>query len=401
MLRESGLIRLNIMSSKQNTILSLLFLLFVGLFASIYLLYPPLVLAVDSLTVNCSDSGDFCIFADSGTSTSSKPLFSVSDLAPGDSTFRQLKANNNRSTSCGLVLNADNKLTSSIDLATVLRTVIYEPAGSIFFGDYDFDKKIATNDGFLFDLYTDTNLSLGTLAANSSLDLIWLMTLDGLSVSNEFQGQSAKFDFDVSFTCAPLPTLTPTPTTEPSVDTTPAPTLTPIPADTDDTADDSDDTDSSTTSTSPTPTQDTLAPPAPAVAGVQFFGDSELELDELSDGLQEEGQGGFDQTGDTLGAKTSCSIFDNYIPWILLLAQLLGLLIVEYLNREPDSKVKYPLLLLTTGLSIILFYLLRQCSCYEEASLLLWLCKWFWIVSLAETVSVRLISYFFIEVVEE
>jgi hypothetical protein len=92
-----------------------------------------------------------------------------------------------------------------------------------------------------------------------------------------------------------------------------------------------------------------------------------------------------------------------YVPWVLLVAQALVIAALEYYFRKDQGYTKYFLVAGTTLVSIFLFYLLRSCPCYESGSLwiLVWLCKWYWVVALVLTLVLRLFSYAFFEEVEE
>jgi len=97
-----------------------------------------------------------------------------------------------------------------------------------------------------------------------------------------------------------------------------------------------------------------------------------------------------------------CRDWKKFIPWIILVAQAIVVILVEYLFRRDHSISKYILITLTTIVSIVLFYWLRDCDCYGQIFWLLGLlCRWYWVVAIFVTLIERLISYAFIEEVKE
>lgn len=97
---------------------------------------------------------------------------------------------------------------------------------------------------------------------------------------------------------------------------------------------------------------------------------------------------------------SACVDWKQYVPWILLIAQAVLLLLFEYLWRGSRSWFKYIAIILATAASIVLFYLLRQCDCFASNSILALLCRWYWVVALLLTSLVRLGGYAFVEEVE-
>jgi len=109
-----------------------------------------------------------------------------------------------------------------------------------------------------------------------------------------------------------------------------------------------------------------------------------------------------EETGTVLGDITeACAPGKLYIPWILLIAQLLIILGSEYKFRKDEGKTKHYIAAGVTLLSIGLFYWLRECQCYGQGSWLVWLCKWYWIVSIVLTALLKVFSYAFIEEISE
>lgn len=109
-------------------------------------------------------------------------------------------------------------------------------------------------------------------------------------------------------------------------------------------------------------------------------------------------------TGEVAGATDdTCEPWRMYVPWILLVAQLVFVLANEYYFRKDQGMTKHFLTVGITLVSIFLFYLLRSCPCYSSGNLwiLVWLCTWYWVVSLLLSALVRAVSYAFIEEVED
>ena len=101
--------------------------------------------------------------------------------------------------------------------------------------------------------------------------------------------------------------------------------------------------------------------------------------------------------GQVLGEST-CLPWKFYLPWILLIAQLVLILGADYYFRKDEGWTKQYLMVGITIISIVLFYLFRSCPCYADAWwLLLWLCKWYWLVSLLLSALLQAINYAFIE----
>ncbi len=100
-------------------------------------------------------------------------------------------------------------------------------------------------------------------------------------------------------------------------------------------------------------------------------------------------------TGEVLGSET-CTNWALYIPWILLLAQLVLILGCEYYYRKDEGWTKHYLAVGVTLLSIFIFYLVRQCDC-AAGGWLAWLCQWYWLVSVILTLLLKLFSYAFLE----
>ncbi len=105
--------------------------------------------------------------------------------------------------------------------------------------------------------------------------------------------------------------------------------------------------------------------------------------------------------GEVAGATDEiCGVSKLYIPWILLIAQLIFLLVTEYFFKADKKWTKYYIATGITLASIVIFYLIRECQCYDSWSWLVWLCKWYFVVSILLTLLMRTIGYAFIEEIE-
>jgi hypothetical protein len=102
--------------------------------------------------------------------------------------------------------------------------------------------------------------------------------------------------------------------------------------------------------------------------------------------------------GQVQGVTTEvCMNLRRFVPWILLVIQFFFILFFEYRYRSDAGWTKHILAVVVTAVSIILFYLLRQCQCYGEWSWLAWLCKWYWIVAIILTLILKGFSYAFLD----
>ncbi len=102
--------------------------------------------------------------------------------------------------------------------------------------------------------------------------------------------------------------------------------------------------------------------------------------------------------GEVLGATAAtCQSWKFYLPWILLVAQFLGILLLEYLRRGDGSWFKHLIAIIITIISIVLFYWLRDCPCNSGNMWLAWLCKWYWLVAVVLTILLKGFSYAFLD----
>lgn len=102
--------------------------------------------------------------------------------------------------------------------------------------------------------------------------------------------------------------------------------------------------------------------------------------------------------GQVQGASTEiCTNWRLYIPWILLIVQFLFIFFFDYRMRDDSRPTKHILAVLATAVSIIIFYLLRECNCYGDWSWLAWLCRWYWVVAIILTLLIKGFSYAFLD----
>ena len=95
-------------------------------------------------------------------------------------------------------------------------------------------------------------------------------------------------------------------------------------------------------------------------------------------------------TGDVLGAKT-CSGFWAYLPIVLLILQLLGLLIIEMVLRESLSSLNLSALAVTLA-AIGIWALTRSNGCSADGTMLGIINTWFIVLSLGLAIGVRVIT---------
>lgn len=108
-------------------------------------------------------------------------------------------------------------------------------------------------------------------------------------------------------------------------------------------------------------------------------------------------------SGEVAGAIDQvCQDWRLYIPWILLVIQAAFIVFGELYFRRDRRWTKHYLVAGVTLVSIAIFYFVRECDCYTGSwSWLAWLCRWYWIVSLLITAILKLVSYAFIEEVDQ
>ncbi|MFZ5376112.1 MAG: fibronectin type III domain-containing protein [Patescibacteria group bacterium] len=416
------------------------------------------------LTVTCANNGPCSI------SPADTPLFNESGMMPGDNFTQTLTITNNDSDeTCNLLLNAtDTTPESSVNLAERMFAAIYS-GNTDYFGTQI--SGVATSDRSYQDLYDTDNISLGSLAPNSTRVFTWNANFDILA-GNEFQRSRTVFDFAVRITCdgpsnpgnpgnpgnppGGNPGSTNTDPAKPPVCEAEVPTSAPslsvagagpnavtlnwtsvspvthyalvftrI----------SDGASYGSTNIGNTTSYTVTQLSAGQAYSFQIFGvndcapgprsnSAEIPITSgqvLAPDVRPVGQGGqvlgettdestqsaqvqptSQPTGEVAGATSGvCVSWRFYVPWILLILQLLVTMLFDNYFKKKRTQTKHWVAVVIALLSIGLFYWLRQCDCYSGGFwLLVWLCKWYWIVAVLDLLVSRLINYAFIEEVE-
>jgi len=100
-------------------------------------------------------------------------------------------------------------------------------------------------------------------------------------------------------------------------------------------------------------------------------------------------------SGEVLGV-TSCNPWLNSLWWVLLLVQLIGLLLIEYLWGKKHQWLKLVVYALVGTTSIGLVHYLVNVDCFTN-SLVNWMVRYYYIQVLATLMFTRVISYLFIK----
>lgn len=153
------------------------------------LLAAPSAYAAD-LTVTCSSGGP-CAMSPSGA-----PLFSYSNMVPGDSVTKTIEVINNNSDTCSIELGMSD-ITQSNSFMDALFSVLYDSIGDIH-GVQSGGQ--ATSAKTLTDVADESPLPLGVVDTGESKTYTWLVTFDQ-AAGNTLQGAQTTFSFDLSFTC--------------------------------------------------------------------------------------------------------------------------------------------------------------------------------------------------------
>lgn len=106
-------------------------------------------------------------------------------------------------------------------------------------------------------------------------------------------------------------------------------------------------------------------------------------------------------TGEVAGSQDTCVGWKLYIPWILLVMQFFAIAVSEFYFRKDKQWTKHYIAIGITLASIFIFYLVRECECFAPGSILVWLCKWYWLVSLLISALLKAFTYAFVEEVEQ
>lgn len=388
------------------------------------------------------------------------PLFDNSTLLMPGMTLSQnlVVQNQDLDESCNLSMevNRNNKL-EDFDLADVLWTAIYA-GNTAYFGEVSAQQ--ATGLANLTDLYNSSTLSLGTLLPDSSQTFIWLVTLDGESVGNEYQGKQADFNFSLNFACGVPPVETQAETSSGQVNGLSTESFSPAsPPVCNAQAPGQAPSNLIVTNVGPntvslswgevTPvthyalvftrsdgevygannignvtdyTINNLAPgftytfevlgvndcqpggraivTSPAIGGAVVEGRPVGPEGEVLGVAEEESQTQettqVDKQGEVAGLVT-CIKIKYFLPWIVLAVQAVLILLSEYIQRKKHHWLKILILGLLTAGSILIFNLLKECNCYLDLSLLAWFCRWYWVAAVVVTLILKVMSYIFIE----
>jgi len=415
--------------------------LFIILAFIFFSLVKPVWAGTD-LTVSCDSSN--CQMLPGNVA-----LFSENNILPGNSFTQRVRAENTSSQNGTFAIRStnlrSNPFPSSVFLADKMMMEIRENSavGPLIYGPKTLTEMIAD---------TSVTTLLSPVNANQFRDYYFIATFDP-NTGNEYQRTASLFDLSFSFDLVPLPSTSPSPSggnksddgpTTPAVapscqatSPTSAPVLTII----------------SNTGDSVTLNWTVVSPVTHYAVnfgtqpGVYLYGDNNVGnsnsyvVGGLTPGIQyffqvlaindcapgprsnevftagrdlagaivpaplgfspEQVLGVATQAatltpGQVAGANDHCSNIQLFIPWLILLAQLVLILLVDYLlrNKKNWRKQIYPVLL--TLLSIIIFYILRRCNCFSS-DWLAWICRWYFIPAGLEWLILQLLNYALIE----
>jgi len=134
------------------------------------------------------------------TSSETKLFFADDLLFPGMTLSQNLVVQNfDEDESCALTMAVvSNDPAEVYDLASILWAAIHD-ASYTYFGQESSGEATAL--ATYADLYNIGSISLGTILPSSSQTFVWLATLDGETVGNEYQGKKTVFDFAADATC--------------------------------------------------------------------------------------------------------------------------------------------------------------------------------------------------------
>lgn len=315
-----------------------------------------------NLTVVCNNEGP-C------TTSPNAPLFSETNLVPGETRSQTVTIiNNDSGDTCQIGFTENGSEFEGVDLSEKFYAAVTD-GGTNFVGIVSGGSASnALSFRQLFDTVSQYNL--GILSPGSSRTYTWLATFDK-DAGNEYQGLSTNFEIVFGFTCN-------TPSTSP-----------PGPA--------SSSTSSNNGGGGGTGGGDT--PQSFSVLGVVTdqalaFGGQILgtgtdtsEITEMT----------LDETpGEVAGAISDvCSNWKQYLPWILLVVQVLLILCLELLfrHRRKSNITIWALAAAVTMVSIALFYLLRECNCFTTDSWQYRLCQWYWLVAVLVALCVKFVAH--------
>ncbi|MEX1112503.1 MAG: hypothetical protein WEC84_03500 [Candidatus Andersenbacteria bacterium] len=170
--------------------------------------------------VTCSTSGGGvdCVATPANT-----PLFSASNIVPGQDIARSISIQNDHNDNCLMRMATDDASATPNDFPETLFTAIV--SGADTYGASN-GSGGALSSKKLSDLFAGDIANLGTVTTGSNRTYDWIVTFD-TTAGNAYQGATASFDFDLNFECEegggsgggqtdPTPTPTPAPTSSSS-----------------------------------------------------------------------------------------------------------------------------------------------------------------------------------------
>jgi hypothetical protein len=407
-------------------------------------------MAGTDLVVSC-DGQDSCTVSPVATPLFDETTTNNALIAPGDTRSQVLSVTNDHLVdTCNVQMEIIDQSDSGqpVNLATRIFTVIDDGVGETF-------------NGTLQQLFDTGSLDFGTVLPDSTHVFTWTATFDP-DAGNDYQGVSTVFDFEIDFSCVspptPPPSFTSSSTTTSGGGTSPA--SPPVCSDAAPVG-----APAGLTATASGPNQVTLnwaAVPDPVthyalvftrgdgaaygsnnigkttsyvinnldpnasytfeifavngcapgprssatttsigggpVTGGPIGGDDQVLG--VDDDTQQEVLGESAQ-GAVRGLETSCALWKFYLPWILLIVQAVVILASEFYFKAKPGLTKHYVTIGMTLVSIILFYLLRACDCYQAYNWLKWLCTWYWLPAILLSLFLRGFSYAFLEEVDE
>lgn len=121
------------------------------------------------------------------------------------------------------------------------------------------------------------------------------------------------------------------------------------------------------------------------------------EGDVLGKEIDENGVENFVEEGDkVLGAADSCQNSKKYL-FSLLILQFILVGVVYFIYRSKKTWSKQLVVFGLTALSIMIFYWQRDCDCLDSYWWLSFMCQWYLLVSIIESLILQLINYYLIE----
>jgi hypothetical protein len=308
-----------------------------------FTLYAPTVFAGD-LNVDCPAPPATC--SKSGTD----PLFTSSVDGywyPGRSLTKTINLKNSSPETREMAIKGE-KISLENTLEEMMNVSIIRDATIIWSGN-------------VVDFYNQEKIGMGIFDPGVDFDYDFIVSMS-IEAGDDYQNEETIFDLTLGFWGEPISTPTPTPTFTSSSEGT---------------------TEGSSPTSSPTPGGEI------ALGIATFFEEGIL------DATTEKTFSPAPTPGDKIkGVTEECLTERPYLPWILLILQAIIILLIEFFSDKNQVKRKRILAVLVTLISIILFYLFRDCHCYSLGTFLAWLCKWYWLVAVLLTLILRTITKF-------